>query len=84
VAGYPVRGPVDIIKQGETGFFDEDLRRAALRALDLDPKRCRAFAEQFSWKKSAEQFVHNLVPVTQNPDAVPNNPSRAYEIPDSI
>jgi glycosyltransferase involved in cell wall biosynthesis len=84
VAGYPVRGPVDIIKQGETGFFGEDLRSSALRALELDPKKCRAFAEQFSWKKSAEQFVHNLVPVTQTPVPIRGNPSRAYEIPDSI
>jgi len=84
VAGYPVRGLVDIIKQGETGFFDEDLRRAALRALELDPKRCRAFAEQFSWKKSAEQFVHNLVPVTQTFIPAQGNSSRTYEIPDSI
>jgi glycosyltransferase involved in cell wall biosynthesis len=84
VVGYPVRGPVDIIKQGETGFFGEDLRSAALRALELDPKKCRAFAEQFSWKKSTDQFFHNLVPVTQTPVPIQGNPSRAYEIPDSI
>ena len=84
VAGYPVRGPADIIIQGETGFYDEDLRSAALRALELDPKRCRAFAEQYSWGKSAEQFVHNLVPVTQPPLSIQGSPSRAYGIPDSI
>jgi glycosyltransferase involved in cell wall biosynthesis len=84
VAGYPVRGPADIIIQGETGFYDEDLRSAALRALELDPQRCRAFAEQYSWEKSAEQFVHNLVPVTQPPLSIQGSPSRDYGIPDSI
>ncbi|MFZ0611069.1 MAG: glycosyltransferase family 1 protein [Desulfobacterales bacterium] len=63
VAGYPVRGPADIIQSGETGYVDEDLQGAALRALELDPQKCRAFAKQFSWEKSAERFVDNLVPV---------------------
>ncbi len=65
VAGYPVRGPADIIRPGETGYVDEDLKRAALRALELEPRKCRAFAKQFSWEKSAEQFVGNLVPAKQ-------------------
>jgi glycosyltransferase involved in cell wall biosynthesis len=63
VVGFPVRGPADIIKQGETGYYGNDLRRAAIRALDLDPHCCRIFAEQFSWAKSAKMFIQNLVPV---------------------
>ncbi len=62
VAGYPVRGPVDIVRHGETGYLDHDLRRAAMEALNLDPAACRRFAERFSWQRSAEVFVQNLVP----------------------
>jgi glycosyltransferase involved in cell wall biosynthesis len=66
VVGYPVRGPADIIVQGKTGFFDNDLRDAAVKALDLDPVQCRAFAEKYSWERSVELFLHNLVPVKQS------------------
>jgi glycosyltransferase involved in cell wall biosynthesis len=61
VAAYPVRGPIDIVRNGETGFLDEDLHKAALQALELDPDRCREFALQFSWPNSAKYFINNLV-----------------------
>ena len=63
VAGYPVRGPVDIVQSGVTGFLDQDLRTAALKALEIDPQACRRFARQYSWQKSARRFVENLVKV---------------------
>jgi glycosyltransferase involved in cell wall biosynthesis len=63
VAAYPVRGPVDIVEAGQTGFLSEDLKEAALKAMALDPEKCRGFALQFSWKKSAQHFINNLVPV---------------------
>ena len=34
VAAYPVNGPKDVIEDGVTGALDEDLGRAALRALE--------------------------------------------------
>lgn len=61
VAGYPVRGPIDIVQNGVTGFLDQDLRTAALKALEIDPQACRRFARQYSWQKSARCFVENLV-----------------------
>lgn len=63
VAAYPVRGPVDIVTNGETGFLDDDLEKAALQALALDPDRCRQFALRFSWPNSAKYFIKNLVMV---------------------
>lgn len=84
VVGYPVRGPADIIKQGETGYFDEDLRSAALRALELDPNVCRAYAEQFSWEKSSKLFIKNLVPVRPISSPSTGLTGRAYGIPDPI
>ena len=40
----------------------EGLREACLEALKLDRKAVRAFAEGFSWKACAEDFVKNLQP----------------------
>ena len=62
VAAYPVTGPIDVIRQGETGVLDDDLGRACKAALELDPEACRRFAETRSWRRSTEQFVSNLAP----------------------
>ena len=44
VAAYPVRGPIDIIRKGETGSMDEDLGKAVRKALTIDRNECREFA----------------------------------------
>jgi glycosyltransferase involved in cell wall biosynthesis len=63
VAAYPVRGPLDIVVQGETGFLDEDLGRAVVNALALDRGKCREYALAYTWTGSANQFLGNLAPV---------------------
>lgn len=60
VAGFPVRGPVDIVEQGKTGYLSEDLKWAALKALEISPEACRQAALPYSWQKSARCFVDNL------------------------
>ena len=40
----------------------EGLREACLDALKLDRRQVRAFAEKFSWRACAEDFVRNLQP----------------------
>jgi len=60
VAAYPVRGPGDIIINGETGYLDEDLREAALKALLLSADRCRAGALLYTWQECTQQFVAHL------------------------
>ncbi|MDH3842121.1 MAG: glycosyltransferase family 1 protein [Chromatiales bacterium] len=62
VAAYPVAGPADVVRQGVSGYLDEDLQRAALRAIDLDPGTCREEALKRSWMAATEQFVSNLRP----------------------
>ena len=62
VAAFPVTGPVDVLTQGVTGILDEDLRTAALAALELDRGQCRAEALEHTWKESSRQFSANLVP----------------------
>ncbi|WP_456316080.1 glycosyltransferase family 4 protein [Roseicella aerolata] len=63
VAAYPVTGPRDVIPGSGAGVLDEDLRRAALAALDCDRAACRAHAERFSWEACAAAFRRQLVPM---------------------
>jgi len=66
VAAYPVRGPLDIIRQGETGFLDEDLGRAVIQAMEIDGRKCREFALSHTWTKSTRQFFENLALIRRN------------------
>ena len=56
VAAYPVTGPIDVVKHGETGVLNYDLKQACLDALNLDSKDCRDYALANSWQTCA-QFV---------------------------
>ncbi len=67
VAAYPVSGPIDVIEDGVTGALDEDLARAALRALTLDPRACRERAQRSSWDVCSRQFEGNLVDCSASP-----------------
>lgn len=62
VAAYPVTGPIDVIQDGVTGALDEDLAKAARRALCIDPHACREHALRSGWDVSTRQFESNLVP----------------------
>ena len=62
VAAYPVPGPIDVINGSPVGFLNEDLASAARNAVNISPGLCRDFALQFSWRRSAEQFLSNLKP----------------------
>lgn len=66
VAAYPAPGPIDLIPGSGAGVLaltaTEGLREACLQCLDLDRGRVRAFAETFSWRACAEDFVRNLQP----------------------
>jgi glycosyltransferase involved in cell wall biosynthesis len=73
VAAYPVTGPIDVVASGVTGMLSEDLRQAALAALELDPEACRAHALQHSWAAATREFVSCLAvrPAVQVPVTVP-------------
>jgi glycosyltransferase involved in cell wall biosynthesis len=66
VAAYPAPGPIDIIPGSGAGVLaasaTEGLREACLDCLKLDRAGVRAFAEKFSWRACAEDFVRNLQP----------------------
>jgi glycosyltransferase involved in cell wall biosynthesis len=57
VAAFPVPGPLDVIRNGQTGVMDEDLGAAVFGALRLDPAACIEFAEYHSWERSTRRFL---------------------------
>jgi glycosyltransferase involved in cell wall biosynthesis len=66
VAAHNVTGPKDIIENGVDGYLDQDLNRAALNCLKLSKEKCREKALQYSWEKSTESFISNLVLAKEN------------------
>jgi glycosyltransferase involved in cell wall biosynthesis len=63
VAAYPVPGPNDVINGHDIGVLDDDLGRAARAAVEIPSERCRNFALDFSWTRSADQFLDNLAAI---------------------
>ena len=63
VAAYPVTGPLDVIREGETGCLRHRLADAIEGALRLDPTACRAQALEYGWEFATRQFIGNLVDI---------------------
>ncbi len=63
VAAYPVQGPLDVLGGSDVAVLDEDLQRAALRALRIDRARCAPFARERDWAAATQQFVDLQVPI---------------------
>ncbi len=61
VAAHNVIGPKDIITNGVDGFLDENIEEAAIKCLSISREKCREKALKFSWEKSADYFIRNLV-----------------------
>jgi len=61
VAAFPVTGPVDVVRNGETGVLNEDLGTAVHSALQLNSWVCREYALRCSWQAATESFAANLV-----------------------
>lgn len=60
IAAFPVTGPADVVGGSGCGILGNDLRQAALAALDIPKARCRAYGETFTWRESARQFFSNI------------------------
>ncbi len=74
VAAYPVTGPIDVVEDGVTGALDENLARAARRALTLDPGACRARALRASWECCTREFAANLTAARSGTALLPSAP----------
>ncbi|MCI5044749.1 MAG: glycosyltransferase family 1 protein, partial [Aquisalinus sp.] len=60
IAGFPVRGPLEIMEDAPegAGCLDEDLKKACLTALERrNAEECRAHSMNFSWDAGARQFI---------------------------
>lgn len=62
VAAFPVAGPRDVVTDARVGALDEDLRAAALAALDCDRSAARAHALRYSWEAATDEFARHLHP----------------------
>jgi len=67
VAAYPVTGPIDVVEEGVTGALDQDLARAAQRALKVDPYGCRERALRSGWDANTREFESHLAECTPHP-----------------
>ena len=63
VAAFVAPGPKDIIPGSEAGVIGDDLEASIEACLKLDRAKVRAYAEGFSWRACAEQFLENLDPL---------------------
>jgi glycosyltransferase involved in cell wall biosynthesis len=63
VAAFPVRGPIDVILDEKVGCLDEDLQKASLNALRLNPADCREYALKYAWQNCVRQFEAHLAPI---------------------
>ncbi len=63
VAGFNVPGPRDLIPGSGAGAVNDDLRKACEEALTCSRETSRAYAETYSWRACAEQFINNLEPL---------------------
>lgn len=62
VAAYPVQGPLDVVRHGETGVLDADLARAVAGALTLDRADTVAYAAEHTWARATDLFEQHLAP----------------------
>ena len=67
VAAYPVPGPLDVVRHGESGVLDDDLRAAAIAALDLDREAVYRHALSYSWQNATAEFLEHLRPNRARP-----------------
>lgn len=63
VSGFVAPGPKDIIPGSNAGAVSDDLAEATRIALTMRREDCRAYAEGYSWRACAEEFVRNLDPL---------------------
>lgn len=81
VAAYPVTGPIDVVEDGVTGALEEDLGRAALRALAIDPRVCRERALASGWDACTRQFESHLVDCLPAAPVLRGSPRRTLDRP---
>jgi glycosyltransferase involved in cell wall biosynthesis len=57
VAAYPEPGPLEVIRQGINGIYNEDLFQAVMGCWHLDREKVRASTEKYSWERSTSEWL---------------------------
>ncbi|MAU65207.1 MAG: alpha-mannosyltransferase [Dehalococcoidia bacterium] len=60
VAAYPVKGPIDIVKQGVSGSLNKDLLSAIKEAQDIPRSNVANYGKKFTWENCAKIFLETL------------------------
>ncbi len=60
IAAYPTTGPIDVVKEGVTGYLSNNLDVAALECLHLNRDDCRNASFDFNWVSCAKVFIDSL------------------------
>ena len=60
VAAYPVKGPIDIVKQGVSGSLNKDLLSAIKEAQDIPRSNVANYGKKFTWENCAQIFLETL------------------------
>lgn len=63
VAAFDAPGPRDIIPNSNAGVIGDDLKQNIIDALKLDRIEVNKYAQKYSWRACAEEFLHNLDPL---------------------
>jgi glycosyltransferase involved in cell wall biosynthesis len=63
VAAFPVTGPIEVLAGSRCGVMNEDLRTAALTALEIPRDACKAFAARHGMRESAAHFFSHVAAV---------------------
>ncbi|MEQ1949987.1 glycosyltransferase family 1 protein [Mesorhizobium sp. CN2-181] len=72
VAAYDVTGPADVFADGVGGALSQDLREAAMAALNIDRDAARQKATTYSWAACAAMFMrHVRAAHVEQPTALP-------------
>jgi len=61
VAGYPVRGPIDIVSQNINGYLDDNLFTAVNKALLIDREKVINSSAKWTWEECWNIFKQNLL-----------------------
>lgn len=63
VAAFDAPGPRDIIPGSNAGVIGDDLKQNIIDALKLDRIEANKYAQKYSWRACAEEFLKNLDPL---------------------
>jgi glycosyltransferase involved in cell wall biosynthesis len=63
VAAYNVTGPIDVIGQGVTGFYSDNLKYSVDRASRLNREKVFKGSKVWDWENTVDQFLEFIVEI---------------------